>query len=80
MIMRYLWMRGLSPKWKLISGAGSPWTEIIVYIRTTKQETGRIGIWSNLMGAFYGVMMVTALNLAILQISTCRFDLLRSIK
>ena len=71
MIKRYLWKRSLSSKWKLISGFGALWNEIVVYMRITKQENGRIGIWFNLMGAFYGLMVVTELNLAILQITKC---------
>ncbi len=80
MIKRYLWKRELSPKGKLISGFGAPWNDIVVYMRTTKQDNGRIGIWLDLMGGFYGIMMVTALNLVCLQITTCRLDLLRFIK
>ena len=80
MIKRYLWESSLSSKWKLTSGPNTLWNDIVVYKRTTEQENGRIGVWFNLIGAFYGAMMVSALNLAILQITKCRFDLLRFIK
>ena len=80
MIKKYLWERSLSSKWKLMSGSSTFLNDIVVYKRTTEQENGRIGVWFNLIGAFYGAMMVSALNLAILQITKCRFDLLRFIK
>lgn len=66
MMSRYLWKKGLVPKWKLITGLIFPWEEWGVYISNTKKDYGHIGIWFKLMVASFASMILTAVLLAFL--------------
>ncbi len=63
MIERYLWKRKLIPRWKILTGFVDPFKVFSIYIKSTKQEYGHVGIWiklhfgSFILGFIIGILM-----------------------
>ncbi len=64
MMERYLWKRKLIPKWKLITRLLLPHEVFGIYIKSTKQEYGHVGIWIKLyFGSFILMFIIGILML-----------------
>lgn len=65
MMKRYLWTRKLIPRWKIISGILLPSTYYMTYIKSSRQEYGRVGIWLKIEIVSFALMMTIGILLAI---------------